>query len=235
MKAISLLVTLSFMALSAFSLQAQTDNSHYIEVTGTSEIEIVPDEIHYIIEIKEYFVEEFDGKSRPEEYKTKVSLTGIEQDLRSALRQAGIQEHAIRVQEIGDNWRERGHDFLIAKSFDITLNDFKQIDEIVNRIETKGVKTMRIGELKNKEMQAYRQKGKIEALKAAKNKATYLVESLGKKLGGVIRIVEPQEGAGFPPYFNAQSNVRSSTADSFEGFRTIHLNYSILAQFEIVD
>lgn len=235
MKAISLLVTLSFMALSALSLQAQTDNSHYIEVTGTSEIEIVPDEIHYIIEIKEYFVEEFDGKSKPEAYKTKVSLTGIEQDLRSVLRQAGIQENAIRVQEIGDNWRERGQDFLIAKSFDITLNDFKQIDDILKRIETKGVKTMRIGELKNKEMQAYRQKGKIEALKAAKNKATYLVESLDKKLGGVIRIVEPQEGAGFSPYFNAQSNVRSSAADSFDSFRTIKLNYSILAQFEIVD
>ena len=44
----------------------------YIEVTGTSEVEIVPDEIHYIIEIKEYFAEEFDGKSKEEDYRTKV-------------------------------------------------------------------------------------------------------------------------------------------------------------------
>ena len=49
-----------------FSLQAQT-NERYIEVTGTSEIEIVPDKIHYLIEIREYFEEEFDGKSKPEE------------------------------------------------------------------------------------------------------------------------------------------------------------------------
>ena len=35
--------------------QAATDEGRYIEVTGTSEVEIVPDEIHYIIEIKEYF------------------------------------------------------------------------------------------------------------------------------------------------------------------------------------
>lgn len=53
---ISLLVTLS--------LQAQT-NERYIEVTGTSEMEIVPDKIHYLIEISEYFKEEFDGKSSP--------------------------------------------------------------------------------------------------------------------------------------------------------------------------
>ena len=42
---------------------------------------------------------------------------------------------------------------------------------------------MRIGELENKDMPAYHQKGKIEALKAAQQKAAYLVEVLGKKLG----------------------------------------------------
>ena len=51
-----------FMVLTA---QAQEVNEHYIEVTGTSEIEIMPDKIHYIIEIREYFEEEFDGKSKP--------------------------------------------------------------------------------------------------------------------------------------------------------------------------
>ena len=62
-------------ALFVFSLQAQEVNDRYIEVTGTSEIEIVPDKIHYLIEIREYFEEEFDGKSKPEEYRTKVKNT----------------------------------------------------------------------------------------------------------------------------------------------------------------
>ena len=44
--------------------QAATDEGRYIEVTGTSEVEIVPDEIHYIIEIKEYFAEEFDANPK---------------------------------------------------------------------------------------------------------------------------------------------------------------------------
>lgn len=57
------------LMLVTLSLQAQT-NERYIEVTGTSEIEIVPDKIHYLIEIREYFEEEFDGKSKPEEYRT---------------------------------------------------------------------------------------------------------------------------------------------------------------------
>lgn len=165
--------------LSVLSLPAQT-NERYIEVTGTSEIEIVPDKIHYLIEIREYFEEEFDGKSKPEEYRTKVPLSEIEQGLREALDKAGIPQNAIRTQEIGDYWRQQGQDFLVSKKFDITLTDFNQINEILKRIDTKGIHTMRIGELENKDMLAYHQKGKVEALKAAQRKATYLVEALGK-------------------------------------------------------
>ena len=221
--AISLLATLS--------LQAQT-NERYIEVTGTSEIENVPDEIHYLIEIREYFKEEFDGKSKPEEYRTKVPLSEIEQGLRGVLAEAGIPQNAIRTQEIGDYWRQQGQDFLVSKKFDITLTDFNQINEIVKRIDTKGINTMRIGELENNDMPAYHQKGKIEALKAARRKATYLVEALGKRLGEVIRIVEKDSGYASP---FAQSNVMSSDVASFDNFRTIKKNYSILVRFEIID
>lgn len=221
--AISLLATLS--------LQAQT-NERYIEVRGTSEIEIVPDEIHYLIEIREYFKEEFDGKSKPEEYRTKVPLAEIEQGLREALANSGIPQNAIRTQEIGDYWRQQGQDFLLSKKFDITLTDFNQINEIVKRIDTKGIHTMRIGELENNDMPAYHQKGKIEALKAAQRKATYLVEALGKRLGEVIRIVEKDSG-NVSPF--AQSNVMSSDATSFDNFRTIKKNYSMLVRFEIID
>ncbi len=221
--AISLLATLS--------LQAQT-NGRYIEVTGTSEMEIVPDKIHYLIEIREYFKEEFDGKSKPEEYRTKVPLAEIEQGLREALANSGIPQNAIRTQEIGDYWRQQGQDFLLSKKFDITLTDFNQINEIVKRIDTKGIHTMRIGELENNDMPAYHQKGKIEALKAAQRKATYLVEALGKRLGEVIRIVEKDSGYASP---FAQSNVLSSDAASFDNFRTIKKNYSMLVRFEIID
>ena len=74
------LLSLILVVLSILPLQAQTEE-RYIEVTGTSEIEIVPDKIHYIIEIREYFEEEFDGKSKPEDYRTKVPLNDIERKL----------------------------------------------------------------------------------------------------------------------------------------------------------
>ena len=65
---------------------------------------------------------------------------------------------------------------------------------------------MYIGELKNKEMQTHRKRGKIEALRTAKEKAAYLTESLGKQLGDVMRIVEPQESINYYT-LSVQSNM----------------------------
>lgn len=230
---VSILQVFLLFWITIFPLKAQM-NDRYIEVTGTSEVEIIPDKIHYIIEIQEYFEEEFDGKSKPEEYRTKVPLSWIERRLMWVLETNDIPRESVRIQEIGDYWRKQGQDFLISKQLDITLQDFKQIDAIVKNLDTRGIRTMRIGELESKDMLAYHKQGKIEALKAAQRKATYLVEALGKKLGPVIRIVE-EGNAGLSSLFSAQSNVRASEVSSFDSFRTIKKNYSMLVRFEIVD
>lgn len=218
--------------LMAFTMQAQEVNEKYIEVTSTSEIEIVPDKIHYLIEIREYFEEEFDGKSKPEQYHTKVPLHKIEQGVQKVLSELDVPQSAVRTQEIGDYWRRQGQDFLVSKRLDITLTDFNLINEIVKRIDTKGISSMRIDGLENKDILTYHKKGKIEALKAARQKAAYLMEALGKELGDVIRIVETDNATIFPV---AQSNVMASGAASFDSFRTIKKKYSMLVRFEIAD
>lgn len=234
MKTIRQLIVACLLCVYTAVAYGQTKSEKYIEVTGTSEVTIVPDEIHYVVEIKEYWKEEFDGKSKPEEFRTKVPLADIEKNLRETLRQIGIPVNAIRTQEIGDHWRERGKEFCIAKRFDITLTDFEQINKIIHAVDTKGINSMYIGELKNKDMQSYRREGKIQALKAAQTKASYLLEAMGKQPGEVLLIVEPEDDR-FPAagYYKAQSNVSSSQAESFDAFQTIKLRYSMRVRFEI--
>ena len=212
---------------------AQESERRYIEVTGSSEIEVVPDEIHLLIQIKEYWKEEFVPNSKPEDYKTKVPLEWIEKDLRRVLSRAGISDEAIRVQEIGDYWRQKGKEFLIGKQLDIRLTDFEQINSIIRSVNTWGIESMRIGELKHKDLLMYRKQGKIEALKAAREKASYLVEAMGQELGEVIRIVEPVDNniSRYLP-FQAQSNVSMGTAAT-EQYRVIKLRYEMTARFAI--
>ncbi len=228
----SCVVALSLLA--AVSAGAQESSQRYIEVSGTSEIEIVPDKIHYIIEIKEYFEEEFDGKSKPEEFKTKIKLENIENDLRNVLKNAGIPDNSIRTEEIGNTWRGQGRDFQVSKRFDITLDDFNKIEKIVKNLDTRGISSMYIGELENNDMAKYQEKGRIEALKAARSKASYMVEALGKNLGDVIRIVENGGDTAYPMY-GMQSNVAFSENGEAKNYRNIKKKYSVLVRFEIKD
>ncbi len=235
MKTFVVLVTLWLSGILAISAQ-EDNNSRYIEVTGSSETEIIPDEIHFMITIKEYWQEEFEKKSKPEDYQTKVPVNEIEHNLMSALKQAGIAPSDIQTKEVGDYWRERGKDFLISKTFDIKLQNPDQINRIIQTVNTKGIQSMNIGELKNKDLQEYRKQGKIEALKAARQKADYLVAAMGQKLGNVLRIVEPEERSFsyFQPQ-SAMSNVAIASYDSNpENFRTIKLRYQMTARFEIL-
>ena len=235
MKTFVVLVTLWLSGILAISAQ-EDNNSRYIEVTGSSETEIIPDEIHFMITIKEYWQEEFEKKSKPEDYQTKVPVNEIEHNLMSALKQAGIAPSDIQTKEVGDYWRERGKDFLISKTFDIKLQNPDQINRIIQTVNTKGIQSMNIGELKNKDLQEYRKQGKIEALKAARQKADYLVAATGQKLGNVLRIVEPEERSFsyFQPQ-SAMSNVAIPSYDSNpENFRTIKLRYQMTARFEIL-
>ena len=131
MKAVSFIIAAAAASIiSCGKMRAQdgipyNEKFRYIEVTGTSEVEIVPDEIHFVIGIKEYFEEEFDGVSEPEDYRTKVRIEDIESQMREALHSIGITDNDIRTQDVGDYWRERGLDFLIGKNLDITLHDFR--------------------------------------------------------------------------------------------------------------
>ena len=175
MKAVSFIIAAAAASiLSCGMMKAQDgvpydEKFRYIEVTGTSEVEIIPDEIHFVIGIKEYFEEEFDGVSKPEEYRTKVRIEDIESRMREALHSIGITDSDIRTQDVGDYWRERGLDFLIGKNLDITLHDFTMIDKIISVIDTKGVSSMRIGEMSNKDILKYHEQGKKDALLAARD------------------------------------------------------------------
>jgi len=93
---------------------------------------------------------------------------------------------------------------------------------------------MRIGELKHKDMADYRVAVKKEALRAAKTKATYLAETLGKTTGDVISIREVTADRFYGDARLSNSMMESSSS-GMEIEKKIKLRYEIIAKFELVD
>lgn len=233
----TLIILFAIILTSGIARSQNTSNEtlRFIEVTGSSELEIDPDEIRFEIGIEEYWKEEFEKKTEFKDYKTKVPIAEIESQLLADLAKIGILKESIVVKEVGNYWRNRGKEFMISKQLEITLFDFKKVEEITNSIDTKGINFMVIKELKNKNMTEYRKQVKIEALKAAKTKAAYLLESINKQVGDVISITELTENNVFGGSQNALSNMVMATADisGIESVKKIKLRYEMKVKFEI--
>ncbi len=229
-------ILLMIFVLIIGTVNSQDNNmERYIEVTGSAELEIQPDEIRFIIGIKEYWKEEFEKKTDFEDYKTKVAISGIEKNLLSGLAKVGINKNDIFIKEVGNYWRYMGKEFLISKQLELVLHDFKKVNEIINAVKIKGIDYMRLGELKNKEITEYRKQVKIQALKAAKDKAEYLLSGIDKEIGDIISIVElNNDNNYFQPQARASNMIMSTSGDSeVDNIRKIKLRYEIRAKFEI--
>jgi len=237
-KALALIIVLiSFTGVA----RPQTDNTavpaRFIEVTGSAEMEVEPDEIRFIIGIEEYWKEEFEKRAEFKDYKTKIPIREIENNLLVDLQKIGIEKENIIVKEVGNFWRYTGKEFLVSKQLEIVLHDFNKIDQIIKTINTRGVDYMRIGELKNKDITQFRRKVKVEALKAAKEKADYMLGSIDKQTGEVISIVEiDNDNNNYIRGYQlmASNSVMNAPDESgIDNLRKIKLRYEVKARFEI--
>lgn len=235
MKKSMILIAFLMIVVTAIAQNEDTP-SRYIDVTGSAEMEVAPDEIHFVIGIKEYWKEEYDKKTEFKDYRTKVPIKGIEQELIAKLAEINIDKDELVVQQAGNYWRHHGKDFLISKQILLKLDDFKKVNQVINKLNMRGIDYMRIEALKNSQITEFRKQVKIQALKAAKDKATYLVESLDQELGEVISITELNAGDHYwgPQARTSNLMMAAESGDSgIDNLKKIKLRYEIRARFEI--
>jgi len=229
-------IIISLLIVFSLSLSAQNEKTglRSIEVNGSAEMEVEPDEIVLVIGIQEYWEEEFEENSEPEDYKTKVPLAEIEDELIKKMRKAGIDKKNVKVKNVGNYWRQRGKEFLFSKQLKVELNDFSKINDLIDILDAKGIRNMNIGELRNSKINKFKTQVKIEALKNAREKAKVLVESLGEELGEVITITEISSGFVRPMY-EAEMMARSTEMqqERIDQIQMIKLEYQVQATFRI--
>ncbi|MFW5823248.1 MAG: SIMPL domain-containing protein [Tangfeifania sp.] len=226
-----LFITLLFIAL---NLSAQnSEDARFIEVRGSAEMKVQPDEMMLSITIQEYFEEEFQKNKEPEDYKTKVPLAQIEDGLIKSLRKAGIEKEAIRVRGMGNYWRQQGKEFLFSKNLEVKITDFSKVNQLSSLIDAKGIRSLNVGQMSHSELDKFRKQVKTDALKNAREKAAYLVESLGEELGEVLSINETNDGYAQP--YRAKNMMMAAEADyeSVEEVQNITISYQVTARFRI--
>ena len=232
MKQFLMIAVFSSLALSSFS--QYVDTRRKIDVTGSAEMEVVPDIIYLGISLKEYF----NGN------KKLADIDDLEKTLQNAVIKAGVPKENLTVNNLSSyNYaleKKKNPNFAARKQYRLKLSDPSKFNAIINAIDPKAIEYTNIESYDHSKMAEFRKELKIKALQAAYEKASYLSAVLKDKVGDALDIQEINidEGRPYPVYANTM--VRYKAADGMESepadidFKKIKLNYQMKVVFELV-
>jgi uncharacterized protein YggE len=160
-----------------------------ITVSGSAEMDIIPDEIYVNVELKEY----------QKKGENKKDLETIKTQFLDASKSVGIADSLISiVSYTGDNpyfWKKRKKDpdLFTSITYQLKFKTSELMDKLVEKLDDDATQSFLIISTNHSKITEYRKQLKIAAVKAAKEKGIYLTEAVSERLGEAITIKEPNE------------------------------------------
>jgi uncharacterized protein YggE len=231
---------MGFRAISQENIRQDRLREKTINVSGIAEMEVVPDEIYVLVQLREY-----DKKGGG-----KTDIDAIKNDFIKAALGTGIPETDISVQGYqgwdSNYWlykknKKKNPDLKASITYQVKLSTTKKMDELVQRLDDEATQNFLISRVSHSKLQEFKRQLKIQAVKAAKEKAIYLAEAIGEKAGEAVTINEPNEITVHPPYptmANRMMKAESATMDAGQpeaniDFKKIKLQFEVNAVFSL--
>ncbi len=232
-----IVVTLLSNPMSAQQTITIPSTVNKIEVTGSAEMEVVPDEVYVSITLQEY----------RKENKSKVSIDEISRNFISTCEKAGIGKERIEVQNMSgfdqSEWYVRKRkkeqpDLMQQTSYTIKFSSPGEIDRLANLLDDNATQNIYIIKTSHSKETEFRKQLKTQALQNAKAKASYMLEGIQSKAGKVIYVREIEAtDMAYPMYKNAMlmanSVMESGGANDGLNFKKIKYHFDVEAHFEI--
>ncbi len=241
MRKIILLAVLCPVFSMAFGQPTTNPFPKTITVTGTAEMEVVPDQIYVQIVLREY-------QKRGED---KKELDMIKNDFMSAYKAAGLPDSVISiVSYTGYNnyyWlrkKKKSPDLFAGITYQVKFSNSRDMDALVDKLDDEATQSFTIVSTDHSQIVDFRRQLRIDAIKAAKNKAIYLTEAINEKVAGAITVKEPETSTvnyangitGKVSGLNvvSPSYYKSDGLKSFDiDFKSFKLRYEVTVVFAI--
>lgn len=205
----------------------------FIEVVGNGEMEIVPNEIYISFTLKE----RMDGRN-------KITIETQEKEMKKQLQKAGFDLEKLSLADASAGFvtvKRKKQEVLTSKNYILkvaTTNEVASAFDVLDSVEALNADITRVA---HSEIEKYRKEVKIIAVKAAKEKAGYLLEAIGESVGKPLMIQERESYDDVMPMANYRMKAMGAMADSEMAqeelpelsFQKIKLKYSVFARFEI--
>lgn len=232
------LIIAAIIACTSLSAMSQTvDLRKKIEVNGSAETEITPDEIYIAISLKEYF--------KDNNNKKRVTITELEKELQTAVAKAGIPKEDLMINNVSgytDYWnKKKDPNFLASKQYKLKVKDLNSFNVIIAAIDPKGIASTYLESYNHSKITQLKNDLRVKALLNARDKASALVNALGDKLGSALLIQDLNSDYNVQPMYARANYAMMAKADaggneaemSDIDFKKIKLQYTVNVTFEI--
>jgi uncharacterized protein YggE len=186
MNSLKQLFTLAFLVTTILAF-AQTNNSRteeapYIEVTGIAEKEVIPDEIYIKIIIRERYIN-----------RTKVTIEEQEEKLKAAVKSIGIDLTNLFLSDanadyVKISWQKK--DVLTKKDYTLKVSNATSVGQVFQELEKLEITDASVLKVNHSKIDSLRKEVRIMAIKAAKEKADYLLKAIGEQTGKPLIVTE---------------------------------------------
>ncbi|HKP70331.1 MAG TPA: SIMPL domain-containing protein [Pyrinomonadaceae bacterium] len=230
----NILLSLAILVCLAVSFNAQTKpEPRVIEVSGSAERWVTPDEFIFKVTLYERM-----------ENKQKVTIEQQEAALRRELSTIGVDvDKALSIYDIASAYvrQKKVKDVLSLKGYRLELKDPNKIARLQEIADRLNVNRLDLIESRHSEITRLRKETKIDAMKAARDKADYLLGSIGQRAGKPVYIREEDEaennnrprGANYANTFVVDGAAGPADLDQPLSFSQIKLRFAVTAKFEI--
>lgn len=232
---------LTFFFLIATSLLVAQNGSknfidqNYIEVSGTAEIEVIPDLIYLHIVVSE---KDKNGKKSVEKQEIAMmqALKGIGIDVEKNISIISYSSTYIR-------YFFKKNDVEKTKEYELLLTNATDIAPVYSKLDELDISNVSIVKLDHSEMEKFKQETKVEAIKAAKKKAALYTKTIGQSIGRAIYILEQNSMIVHNALAGAAAgiSIRSYNSKLSEkqkyltpiNLKKIQISASVLTRFEL--
>ena len=224
-----------FFSITITAQSIANNEKSIIDVTGTAAMEVSPDEIYIDLCLEERME---DGK--------KITLENLETDLKNELTKASIPLHNLYISDINAVIAKTGwftKETLTTGYYSLKIIELPKIKKVFKIFEKLNITSAHITKASHSNIVELRKKNRINAIKAAKHKADYLLNAIGSKTGKPLKVIEQeQEYQNYATvnHLRNSNNYRASSISKIKPhhkgtvqFENIKITSSIHVLFEI--
>jgi len=230
------LTLLVFITLFTPLFAQDKEPTPHIEVTGTARLDIMPDEIYVSITIRER-----------EEGRDIIDVESQETALKKGLQSIGISLDNLRLSDSESDYvkiRWKKKEVISSKQYVLKLATAQEVSKTFEKLDELKIQDAYISKTERSDIVELRKQLRIDAIKAAKEKADYLLNAIGEETGHALEVRENIQDYGYrynsmANNIQTYTNVRSFSEESDVevmpeiGFQKIRLESSIYVKFEI--